>query len=524
MPTLALLRSGGSSPGRFSSDVDLLDVGGRPVLWHRHTGRSLPLSPSALDEVEAWDPALPPPPHLAAVARRLDQLGLLAESRPLDLSVLIPARSRLALLLPDRPALWLPLPQVRTVGGHAWAERALTDDELRVWRTINGSRTVAQVAQRAELPPERVLAFLATLTDPRVQAAQLRPQPVRGREPALARLVAADRPPATRAGHEWGAEGQTTLRTYHLDAITDGETHFDDRETTVAHAFARPHPALHSQPFGAALHAALEARDMLPQDGPVLEIGPGTGELGAAFLTRAAERGLPRGEVLRLDQSPELLRTQDRRQPGTRGILGSATDLPLPDGSVALAICNEVIADLAAVPAHGDGPDAGQVRRRLDRYDIKALAEADTPPLYNLGAWLLLEELHRVLRPGGTAYLSEFGDIDEHPTQTRFLDHPEVSIHFGHLLQVARGLGFEARCLGLPELLEMDLSARWLARHSYEGLRARMRAEGHHLEARAWTIDRLDLPWAVEGLEEVSVAEEGPGPVPTRFMALLLRR
>ena len=61
------------------------------------------------------------------------------------------------------------------------------------------------------------------------------------------------------------------------------------------------------------------------------------------------------------------------------------------------------------------------------------------------------------------------------------------------------------------------------ARHSYEALRARMRAEGRTLQARAWSPETLPLPWPVEGLHWVPLTDPGPGPLPTRFQALLLR-
>ena len=76
----------------------------------------------------------------------------------------------------------------------------------------------------------------------------------------------------------------------------------------------------------------------------------------------------------------------------------------------------------------------------------------------------------------------------------------------------------------LAELLEVDLAQTWLSRHSHEALRARMRSEGRHLAARAWTPQTLTLPWTVEGLEWVPLSDEGPGPLMTRFMALLIRK
>ncbi len=511
---------------RFADPVARLQVGRRAVLWHRQTGRHLSLSAETLGEVERWTPGLDPPHDLRAVARRLDELHLLRESEAPDLAALIPARSRTVLVLPDVPSLWLPLPTVRTSGGFAYAERALSDAELALWRSCNGARTVAQVARHAGVTLDHALSFFAELTDPEVQALQLRDRPVRRRDPSLQRLVAPERPPAPRPPHLRGAQGETTLQHYHRHAITDGETHFDDRETTVAHSFAEAHPALGGERYGWRLHKALEDRGLLPVDhGPVLEIGPGTGELGEAFMERTAERGVPTGEFMRLDSSPELLATQSKRVPGSRGLLGRATELPLGTGSVSLVLCNEVMADLMAVPydpedSLAEGP-ASEVAERLHKYRLPPLPGR---ALYNLGAWKLVEEVARVLQPGGAAFLSEFGAIDEIPRETTQLDHPEVSIHFGHLRAIARNLGLDAQVLPLAELMDFDLRTTWLARHSYDALRAAVRASRGHLSARAWTEQSLQAPIAVEGLDWVPISEPGPGPVVTRFQALLLRK
>jgi len=51
-----------------------------------------------------------------------------------------------------------------------------------------------------------------------------------------------------------------------------------------------------------------------------------------------------------------------------------------------------------------------------------------------------------------------------------------------------------------------------------------MRSADQHLQARAWTPQTLTLPWAVEGLEWVPLSDEGPGPLITRFMALLIQK
>jgi SAM-dependent methyltransferase len=189
---------------------------------------------------------------------------------------------------------------------------------------------------------------------------------------------------------------------------------------------------------------------------------------------------------------------------------------------VGLVVSNEVIADLSAVPfAPGDteGPP-GEVGARLGRYGL--------PPLpgrgpYNLGAWRFLEEVARVLRPGGSAWISEFGDLDAVPEEAEHLDHPETSIHFGHLRAVAEGLGLDARVVRLDDWMRMDLTARHLWRPHHHSLRALARRHGTPWPARAWTEETLQerLPWPVEGLRFVPITEEGPGPLVTRFHVLI---
>lgn len=495
--------------------------GGQIALWSRAVGRAALISPETLARLEEAAPS----PELGPLLRRLDGLGLLAGGRALDRARMIPAASRLVLCLPEVPCLWYPDPFTRTPGGHAFREHRLNTTELAIWRAINGARPVLEIARRLRISPGDVLAFLDELMGPEVQAAQLREAPVTRRDLSLERLVAPERPANERLPHQTGAGGETTLETWHRDGITDAATHFDDRETTVAHAFERPHPALGGRGFGAALYGVLRARGMV-RGGTTLEIGPGTGALAEAWTRAHEAAGGPLGLYLRLDQSPVLLAAQDHRNPGTTGVLGSATALPFPDSSLDLVLANEVIADLSAVPWDPDQPvepgtPAAEVARRVADYELESFPGR---ALYNLGAWSLVEELARALRPGGAAYLSEFGGPDEQPTETAQLDHPEVSICFGHLAAVARARGLEPTLLPLPELLGMDLGASWLWRPSYEALRARLAREGRRLEARAWTEDTLDLPWPVEGLVWTTLADPGPGPLPTRFWALLLRK
>lgn len=497
--------------------MQLLDGLTPPVLWHTRTGRHLTITAAALAALPA--PGVAPSPSMGPLLRRLHALHLLADSPPPPLARLIPCRSRLVLAFPDSGVLWLPDPEHRTPGGHVFRALPVSPVELAFWRACNGARSVEAAAERVGLPLQAALDLLATLTGPRAQAIQLREEPLSRRERSLERLVAPPRPANSRAVDQYGPLGETTLGAYH-EAITDGARHFDDRETTVAHAFGLPHPGLAGQRYGERLFDVLSARGQLPASRCVVEVGPGDGELAEAFLSRAGG-GL---DYLRIDASPELLRTQRGRVPETRELLGSATALPLPDASVDLLVSNEVIADLSAVPWEpgmvADGA-AAEVAGWLDRAGIPPLPGR---ALYNLGAWRFLAEIARVLAPGGVAWLSEFGTVDEAPEETTQLDHPEVSIHFAHLAAVAGALGLRATVEPLAELLGFDLAVEQLSRHSHEAIRARARAEGLHVAARARSPETLNLPWRVEGLHWVPLSEPGAGPLVTRFFAITLRR
>ncbi|MBN2801409.1 MAG: methyltransferase domain-containing protein [Deltaproteobacteria bacterium] len=476
-------------------------VGARASLWQSWTGRHAEVSAAALRELEEGSP----------LWTRLAALQMVGE---VDYPRLWVARSRLPLYLPAERTLWYPLPSQRTAGGHRWGQRVFSVDQAALWEATLEQRPVERLAARVGLTVEEVLAWVRGLTGREVQVLQLRPAPAHARDLSLERLVAPPRPVGRRPTGQLGAAGETQLGAYHQD-LEDPESHFDDRETTVAHALATPHQALGGSPYGARLRARLELRGMVPGDGLTVEVGCGTGELARDW--RAA--GAP-ARYLRVDRSPALLQAQARMAPGSLGVLGDATALPLGDASVDLLISNEVLADLPAVPWPETSPHP-EVEDRIRRYGL-----ALGPGWKNLGAWRMVEEVARVLRPGGWAWMSEFGALDEAPQETEQLDHPEVSIQFGDLRAVAEALGLQAEVVRLDDALGMDLGARWVARSVWEGARAVASARGTRLKARAWTAQALEaaLGVRVQGLREVPLSEPGPGPLPTRFFVLVVRR
>lgn len=102
---------------------------------------------------------------------------------------------------------------------------------------------------------------------------------------------------------------------------------------------ARRERAEHARAFGRAAGIYDAARPDYPAeavawltegvDGPVLDLGAGTGKLTAALAASGHA-------VTAVDPSPEMLRVLAERVPGVEALLGTAESLPLPDASVDL--------------------------------------------------------------------------------------------------------------------------------------------------------------------------------------------
>lgn len=509
-----------ADPSTFQIGVQQWNDGDEVVLWQPLVGRHVRLHHSTVDHLIRN----PTDPRMGAVRRRLDRFHLLRTSPAPRWAELIPCRSRLVLTLPDEAALWLPVPGYRGPGGHGYRAFQLSPDAHRVWTAINDARPLAEVADRAGVDLLTAQALCASLTGPELQALQLRPDPPRPRDLGLERIIDVPRPPNSRPPHLTGPAGETTLTWYHLHAIDDGSTHFDNRETTVAHGLGRPHPALGGRRYGEALREALSKRGRLPEPtGLTVEIGCGTGELAAAWLEAGSE---DEGRYLRVDLSPELLRTQAAVVPRGHGILADGTRLPLRDASVDLIVNNEVIADLQAVLLDPDDPGSPGAREALSRLRAAGVQPHPGRCWVNLGAFRLVEEIARVLKPGGSAWLSEFGVRDAPPAEAVQLDHPEVAIEVDQLAAVARSHGLVVTVEPLADVLDADLQTQQISRASWRAVRALARARNLHLQARSWSVEALSehLPFKLEGLRSVPFSDEGPAPLITRFWAWTLHK
>jgi SAM-dependent methyltransferase len=238
---------------------------------------------------------------------------------------------------------------------------------------------------------------------------------------------------------------EDATRAHHrLDRLS-ARRRFDEVECTVSHLLRLPHPALRGLRYGEALLQSVSARGLLPGGSGAIEIGGGAGHI-AECAWRGEAGAFTQCRWTSLDLSPALLASQQRRlleksQPRGaherwQGVRADAVFLPLRTGSIdGLILANEVIADLPV--------DQGR----------------------NTGALQLVRELWRVLAPGGSAVLIEFGGDIAPGTVHLYAalgegEHVEWSIDFRDLRALASELGFRVEENPLHELLGADLAVR----------------------------------------------------------------
>ncbi len=425
--------------------------------------------------------------------------------------------------------------------------------EGRLFQMCTGSLKVSEIVTRLEREfpkiedhKDKVLGAIRRWTHSRCQLLKMIPRPKDAYEMVGLPPYAVSTMPYALLRHSAELTETEPTRDYHKLDITSADDQFDVKETTLSHAFRIPHPALGGRTYGAALARSLVERDVLP-DAPsstfrAAEVGGGTGFFAKAFLDGLALRAPRLFNRLRysiVDLSPALRASQRERTAVHSDKIslvgGDAEALPFADASLDFIVSNEVIADLRVSPVRRQdvttdegGPGAEAVRK----YD---LAWDHAPGLFfvNLGAFHFVEECARVLKPGGTAVMTEYGSHSEFPEQSTHLDHAEFSIQFGHLKQVAAKLNLETSLEYLPALLNLDESVKVLetTQSFFETLRAFLRSREIRLEKLAYTEDmfaellgnKLSLR-ELQGLKFTPCGQRVLGLKPKEFKALIIRK
>lgn len=406
-------------------------------------------------------------------------------------------------------------------GGRPLGRHRLDLAETAIWDAIDGETSAARLARVHGR--DAVFALLERLAAIEVQAIKLSPVPLStyGSERKWPPYLTSTMPyPELEDGEVPPAPD---LGDYHRASIRDPAEQFDHVETTLAHLFRRPHVALGGRTYGEALIEALVERG-LPAGGSLraLEIGGGTGDL--ALAAQAALRGAGTELSYRIvELSPALAARQ--RERGLEVIDGDVLSIDLGDAGFDLIIANEMIGDLRP----GTRAAAAEHIEKY-RLDVEGTTE-DT--LFNVGAFALVERIGRWLAPGGVAVLTEFGELHATPRISTHLDHPEISIRFGHLDAVATGLGLDTDYVYVMDLIDMrrDLEGMATTRSYFRALSALLADAGVELEKVGYTremfADLIAGPFGGGEIGELHfdrIEDRLMGLVPHEFKALILRK
>jgi SAM-dependent methyltransferase len=435
----------------------------------------------------------------------------------------------------DRLTLWT-----------AWGDKPvqqifLDPEETKIWDAFNGEKRLIEM--RHHYDNDKLLGLVRRLTHSDVQALKLSMMPwsLYAKRPASAPAYLASTMPYPRWQPGTAVPPAPRLSEYHVHGIANADAQFDHQETTLSHLLRLPHPALANRTYGQALVDALLARRAIGEGRVrVLELGAGLGYVARHVIDRLRERGRT-VEYTIVELSPALAAAQrERIGADATWIEGDALAVTLPEHSFDLVISNEMVGDLPAkqlsrpdigLDAAGTGTaDRDKVKAVCPLADGVNLDDAPEPFYLQTGAFELVSRIARWLAPGGTAVVTEFGETGVWPRLSTQLDHPELSTHFGHLLQVARAESLEASIEFVIDLLDVDRAQQGLAttRSHFRALRALAAHAGFELpkigytpELLAHTVaDKLDLA-SVGDLRFDKIEDRLMGLVPHEFKALL---
>ena len=441
----------------------------------------------------------------------------------------------------------------------AWGERplrrhVLTEEEHAIWRRFDGETPLFVIAD--EFPRERIASLITRLVHHDVQALKLshaRLSFYEGRQHMAPPYLTSTMPYAAydpRVDPEpVPFDERVSPEGYYECAIADADAQFDHQETTLSHLFRKPHPALGGRTFGKALIDGLKRTGKLPakESLVVLEIGGGLGYFARAVVEALQEMGRQVDYHI-LELSPALASAQRAQTAGLPVDVhpGNVLTTTWPAEQFDIILANEMIGDLPSVRLTHEG--VGLNREDLvgeayqdflsqcgvggaiaARYTL-GLGDAPDPFYLNVGAMELVAKISTSLAPGGVAYLSEFGDMSRWPVLSTHLDHPELSIHFGHLAAVSRAEGLEDEFVFVMDLIDMEREVEGLrtTRSYFRALKGLFESHNCALEKVGYTREMFEALRAQLGESRIGdvtydrIEDRLMGLVPHEFKALLL--
>jgi ubiquinone/menaquinone biosynthesis C-methylase UbiE len=304
-----------------------------------------------------------------------------------------------------------------------------------------------------------------------------------------------------------GFEGEAHLEDFHHHGLTDSgedDGHFDLIETTVSHLFREPNDTLNGLTYGRLLMRQLRKLGWFtPKPRVIVEVGGGLGylarELGKELLP--FEKQTIRYISLDITQPFLTLQVTRAKAGGWSGIGTRANGerLPFTDNSIDLVIDNENMADMTPVKltrkelldGTGDTPQHQEALDWIRRVRLPLGTDLPENVIFNLGPFRFVAELWRVLKPGGKAFLTEFGIEEGWPASVKLPGHTEYEVQYSHLRQATRWLGFQEHYLSLPQFLAIKPDTKVLCTGAAYTIQRFCQAMNKPFIVRAYTEKEL---------------------------------
>ncbi len=535
---------------------------GAVYLYHDLYGFILEMSPDIAELVDAFEGGA----DTTAIAERF--AGRFGDADPRQFIDVL--ASHFVLLEPDEDELDGLWPMVAIKGkwnvwqrrGNAmtiwtaWGERPiaqilLDEEETAMWDAFDGEKRLIEL--RGRFDRAKLQALVIRLAHSDVQALKLCQLPMStfAKRPQMApRYIASTMPYRSwKPGEQVPGtiESNVSPTAYYEGEVVDADQQFDHRETTLSHLLRIPHPALAGRTYGQALIDGLVQRGFLPvapaNGGPartldILEIGAGLGYVARDVQKQLRALGFELNYTI-VELAPALAAAQRQRlgQDAARWIEADVLNVELPSASYDFILSNEMIGDLPArylsrtdigLPVGENGNADLELVRKLGKgAELAAdlgvnLDDAPEPFFLMTGAFQLMERVSQWLRPGALAVLTEFGEHAMWPRLSTHLDHPELSTHFGQLVQAARGLGCQANIEFVIDLIDIDRDAKGLAttRSHFRALRALFEAAGADLPKIGMVPSLLDAA-AADKVDLTKIGELRWDRIEDRLMGLV---